>query len=52
MPKLIEFLFTFVGIVPLSVIQLTKHQQKGRFVLLDRQQSDRAFEFINEKTKY
>jgi hypothetical protein len=45
MGKLTEFfVFAFVGIVPIPEINLTKHQQKGRFVELNREQIMQAYD--------
>lgn len=43
------FVFDFVGIVPFNILNLTKHQQKGRFIELDRKQGKKVWDFINEK---
>ena len=43
------FIFAFCGIVPSSFLNLTKHQQKGRFIELKPDQSKGAWDFIKEK---
>ena len=45
------FIFIFVGIVPSSVIKLTKHQQQARFIELKKEQIKYSYTFIEEKTK-
>lgn len=46
------FIFTFVGIVPFNVVNLTKHQQKGQFIELNNEQIQNSYDFIKEKTHY
>lgn len=45
------FVFAFVGIVPYNSLNLTKHQQKGRFIELNREQIKSSYLFLQEKIK-
>jgi hypothetical protein len=40
------FFFAFVGIVPFKILKLTKHQQKGRFIELNKEQTQKSYEYI------
>ena len=40
------FVFAFVGIPPSSVLSLTKYQQKGRFIELNKEQIQSSYDYI------
>lgn len=46
------FVFAFVGIVPCKILNLTKHQQKGRFIELDIEQTKSLYVFLEKKQIY
>ncbi|MCR3907144.1 MAG: protein rep [Tenericutes bacterium] len=43
------FIFTFVGIVPYNILNLTKHQQKTRFISLTRNQTKSTYDFLEKR---
>jgi uncharacterized glyoxalase superfamily metalloenzyme YdcJ len=45
------FVFIFVGIVSCDVVKLSRHQQKARFIELNKEQIKATYAFIEEKTK-
>ncbi len=45
------FIFNFVGIIPFNVINLTKHQQQGRFIELTKEQIEVSYKYVEKKTK-
>jgi hypothetical protein len=43
------FVFNFVGIVPLTVVQLTKHQRQARFIELNKEQIEDSYNFTEKR---